>query len=175
MDDSLGNKRYLILYAPWGAIIGAEEGNFMSRLVRESIEKAERLLDKKQGQLEEGIKRELESGLVRAGALISELKGLKDAAKEKRLDIDESARALARLARKAKRLVEVKEASQKAAQKNAEKAKSVAAKKRTPTGSKKGPAPKNRAAAKPATTKSSPHESVPAAKPSGERGVKTDS
>jgi len=75
----------------------------MSKLTRESIEKARKLLDRKQGSMEEGMRREIEEGLARSTALASELKELKDAAREKRLDIEDNARSLARVTRKAKK------------------------------------------------------------------------
>jgi hypothetical protein len=89
----------------------------MSKLSRESIEKAEKILRKKQATLEDGIRGELERLLERASALSAELQGLKDTAKERRLDIEDNARAIARLSGKAKRAAQAAEAQRKAAAK----------------------------------------------------------
>ena len=85
----------------------------MSKLSRESIEKAEKLLAKRQEDIEGGIKKELEERLVQAADLANQLLTLKEAAREKRLDIEENARALTRLTNKAKREVETAQAARK--------------------------------------------------------------
>lgn len=91
----------------------------MSKLTRESIEKAEKLLGKKQEYLDVGLIKEIETRLSRSVDLANELRTLKEAAREKRLDIEDNARALGRLANKAKRAVEVAAAAKKAEAKNA--------------------------------------------------------
>jgi uncharacterized coiled-coil protein SlyX len=125
----------------------------MSKLTRESIEKSEKLLKRKEGFVEEGIKQEIENRLSRAASLDSELKGLKDAVKEKRLDIEENARALARLARKAKRSAETAEAARKADAK--------AAKKTLPAKPKGKTAPRKKTAVKGATAEAAPQKAAP--------------
>jgi hypothetical protein len=75
----------------------------MSKLVRESVEKAEKLLAKKGDLIDEGLKAELSKHLELAQALSGDYRSLKEEIKEKRLDIEENARALARAVRKAKK------------------------------------------------------------------------
>jgi hypothetical protein len=127
----------------------------MSKLTRESIEKAEKLLNKKQGYIEEPDKQEIQNRISRAASLDSELRKLKDAVKEKRLDIEENARALARLARKAKRSAETIEAANKA---NAK-----ATKQSLPAKPKRKPAPRKKTAVKGATAESAPPKTAPGA------------
>ena len=91
----------------------------MSKLSRETIQKAERLLAKKLASLEVGTSKELEALLSRSADLANELRTLKEAAREKRLDIEDNARALGRLSNKAKRMVEAAEAAKKAEAKTA--------------------------------------------------------
>jgi len=121
----------------------------MSKLTRESIEKAEKLLDKKPEFIEESVKQDIEKRLARSAALALELKGLREAEKEKRLDIEENARGLARVANKAKRAVEAAEAAQKTKGKvEAKTAKRAAA----------AAAPKQGTQKKPAAPKGAPPE-----------------
>lgn len=75
----------------------------MSKLVRESVEKAEKILAKKGDLLDEGLKAELSKHLELAQTLSGDYRSLREEIKEKRLDIEENARALARAARKAKK------------------------------------------------------------------------
>ena len=75
----------------------------MSKLVRESVEKAERLLAKKGDLIEKGLKAELSKHLELAQELSGDYRSLKEEIKEKRLAIEENAKTLARIARKAKK------------------------------------------------------------------------
>ncbi|MGA2545881.1 MAG: hypothetical protein ABSF43_05005 [Rectinemataceae bacterium] len=127
----------------------------MSKLTRESIEKAEKLLNKKQGYMEELDKQEIQNRISRAASLDSELRKLKDAVKEKRLDIEENARALARLARKAKRSAETVEAANKANAKATKQSLSAKPKRKS--------APRKKAAVKGATAESAPPKTAPGA------------
>ena len=74
----------------------------MSKLVRESVEKAERLLAKKGDLIEKGLKAELSKHLELAQELSGDYRSLKEEIKEKRIAIEENAKALARAARRAK-------------------------------------------------------------------------
>jgi hypothetical protein len=115
----------------------------MSKLSRESIEKAKRLLAKKQGLIEGGLWQEIEGLLARADAIASEYRGLKEAVKEKRLDIEDNARALARATRKAKKTAETAEAAQNVAAESAKKAEAVAKKRTAVAAPRKKPTPKS--------------------------------
>jgi hypothetical protein len=75
----------------------------MSKLVRESVEKAERLLAKKGDLIDGELKAELAKHLELAQTLSGDYRSLKEEIKEKRLDIEENARALVRATRKAKK------------------------------------------------------------------------
>jgi hypothetical protein len=86
----------------------------MSKLTREAIEKAGKLIEKKGQNLDAAVRTELESLLTRGEALAQEYARLKDEAKEKRLDIEDNARAALRLVRKAKRAIEATEQTAKA-------------------------------------------------------------
>lgn len=94
----------------------------MSKLVRESVERAKKLIAKRTGLIEGSLKQEIEGRLARAEALASEIQALKSAAKEKRLDSEENARALARLTRRAKKAAEATRAIGKAESRTAKKA-----------------------------------------------------
>ena len=91
----------------------------MSKLVRETIQKAEKLIAKRQADIDGGVRKELEERLARGADLANELLTLKEAAREKRLDIEDNARALARLSNKAKRSFEKAQAAHKAEAKSA--------------------------------------------------------
>jgi|GEM_PF-3169790 hypothetical protein len=125
----------------------------MSKLTRESIEKAEKLLAKREGSIETGARQEIAEHLARSSALAAELKQLKDAAKEKRLDIEDNARALARITRKARKTAEAAEAAQKADAKTARKSR--------PTEPRRGAAPREKAAGRRAATESAPSKPSP--------------
>ncbi len=125
----------------------------MSKLSRETIQKAERLLAKKLASLEGGTRKELEELLSRSADLANELRTLKEAAREKRLDIEDNARALGRLSNKAKRMVEAAEAARKAESKSA--------KRELP------PEPKNAAQKKPAPPKRAHAEGAAPETPDG--------
>jgi hypothetical protein len=75
----------------------------MSKLNRTAVEKARKLIGKKEDLIEDSLKLELASRLARAASLEAEYHQLKDAVAEKRLDIEENARSLARVTRRAKR------------------------------------------------------------------------
>jgi hypothetical protein len=98
----------------------------MSKFSRESQEKAEKLLLKSKGIISENVTQEIERRITAFAALGSELKGLKEAAKDKRLDIEENARALNRLTNKAKRAAQAAAATRKAEAKAAKRAASGA-------------------------------------------------
>jgi hypothetical protein len=87
----------------------------MSKQVREATEKAEKLLAKKGEHLDESLKAELSNYLALSETLVADYRRMKDAAKEKRLDIEENARAIARATRKAKKSLEDKAKQQNAA------------------------------------------------------------
>jgi hypothetical protein len=78
----------------------------MSKLVRETVDKAERLLAKRGSRIEEGLKAEISNHLVAAETLSADYHRLKEEAAEKRLDIEENARLLARATRRAKKALE---------------------------------------------------------------------
>ncbi len=74
----------------------------MSKLSRESMEKAQRALKKNEGLIDEGIRKEIETCMARSETLAAELKALKDSTREKRFDIEENSRSLGLLVRRAK-------------------------------------------------------------------------
>jgi len=87
----------------------------MSKATREIIVKARKLIEKKGDRMDEGSRRALEDGLARAQSLEAEYYRYKDAAKEKRLDIEDNARVISRAIRTAKKGITATEKSEKAA------------------------------------------------------------
>jgi hypothetical protein len=75
----------------------------MSKSNRNAVEKATKLIEKKADLIEDSFKLEIASRLARAASLDAEYRQQKDAIAEKRLDIEENARSLARVTRRAKR------------------------------------------------------------------------
>lgn len=122
----------------------------MSKFARETIQKAERFLAKKQVSVEGRTRKEFEELLSRAADLANELRTLKEAAREKRLDIEDNARVLSRLTNKAKRAAE-----------SARKAASKSAKREQP------PEPENAAQKKPAPPKRTAAEGAASEAPGG--------
>ena len=75
----------------------------MSKLTREAAEKSGKFLEKNGQHLDPAVKTELETLLGRGASLAEEYARLKEEVKEKRLDIEDNARATLRFVRKAKR------------------------------------------------------------------------
>jgi hypothetical protein len=103
----------------------------MSKLNRNAIEKATKLIEKKADLVEDSFKLEIASRLARAASLDAEYRQQKDAVAEKRLDIEENARALARVTRRAKRAAASAEAAREVDEAAAMKAQAAAFPKRT--------------------------------------------
>lgn len=87
----------------------------MSKLVREATEKAEKFLAKKGELIEDTLKAELSNYLALAETLAADYRLKKDEVKEKRLDLEENARSLARATKRAKKAADAKAKADKAA------------------------------------------------------------